>query len=133
MSFWMEGGLNQLARSGDLAGVLRLLDSGVPVDFIENGRFSDSPLMEAARGGHLEVMQLLLDRGADVNHSDNDSFTPVTAAGGSEQWLALRLLARHGGNFESLDATGHCGLDYLRQCPSKLMRKEIEDILSDRD
>ena len=81
----MEGGLNQLARSGDLAGVLRLLDSGVPVDFIENGRFSDSPLMEAARGGHLEVMQLLLDRGADVNHSDNDSFTPVTAAGDSEQ------------------------------------------------
>ena len=86
MSFWMEGGLNQLARSGDLAGVRRLLDSGVPVDFIENGRFSDSPLMETARGGHLEVMQLLIDRGANVNHTDNDCFTPVTAAGGSEQW-----------------------------------------------
>ena len=133
MSFWTEGGLNQLARSGDLAGVRRLLDDGMPVDFVENGRFSDSPLMEAARGGHLEVMQLLLERGANVNHIDNDCFTPVTAAGGSEQWHALRLLAENGGNFEYADATGHCGLDYLRRCPSKQMRKEIEDILSSRD
>lgn len=122
-----------MARAGDLAGVRRLLDSGVPVDFIENGRFSDSPLMEAARGGHLEVMQLLLDRGANVNHADNDCFTPVTAAGGSGQWKALRFLAENGGNFEYVDATGNCGMDYLRLCRSKQMRREIEDIISRRD
>ena len=129
MSFWKEGGLTQLAQDGELAGVERLLDAGVPVDYIENGRFSDTPLQVAARGGHLEVVQLLLRKGAHVNHVDNDCFSPVTAAAGAHQWKVVKCLVEHGGNFAVPDATGKCGHDYLKRCRSKRLLSEIKTIL----
>jgi hypothetical protein len=133
MSFWTEGGLTQLAQQGDLEGVRQLIERGVLVDFIENGRYNDTPLMVAAREGHVTVMQYLLDQGANVNYYDNDLFSPVTAAGGAEQWLALKLLAERGGDFEHHDATGRCGCDYLARCRSKVMRAAIEAVLKQRE
>jgi ankyrin repeat protein len=133
MSFWTEGGLTYLAQQGDLAGVRQLVERGAPVDFIENGRFNDTPLMVAARGGHVAVMQFLIDQGANVNYCDNDLFSPVTAAGGAGQWLALKLLAAQGGDFQHCDATGCCGRDYLARCRSKSMKAAIESILMKRD
>jgi ankyrin repeat protein len=126
MSFWKEGGLTQLAEVGDLDGVRRLLNAGVPVDFIENGRFSDSPLQVACRNGHLNIAKLLLERGANV------CFSPVTAAGGARQWEVLGLLAENGGDFQCRDATGRSGVDYLRRCRSPRIRAEIEGILAKR-
>lgn len=128
MSFWKEGGLNYLADIGDLDGVRRLLDSGVPVDFIENGRFSDSPLQVASCNGHLAVVKLLLERGANVNHLDNDCFSPVTAAAAACQWKVLRLLAERGGDFQRRDATGRSGFDYLGRCRSERIKAKIEGI-----
>lgn len=132
MSFWIIGGITQCAADGDLAGVERLLDGGVPVDFIENGRYNDSPLQVAARGGHLAVVKLLLSHGANVNHFDNDLFSPVTAATAARSWAVAECLAEHGGDFSRCDATGRCGLDYLKQCRSKARRAKIEAILSER-
>lgn len=132
MSFWTIGGITQCAADGDLAGVERLLDGGVPVDFIENGRYNDSPLQVAARGGHLAVVQLLLARGANVNHCDNDGFSPVSAATAARKWAVAECLAEHGGDFQHYDATGRCGLDYVKQCRSKARRAKIEAILRGR-
>ena len=132
MSFWTIGGLTQCAADGDVAGVERLLDSGAPVDFIENGRYNDSPLQVAAHGGHLAVVQLLLARGANVNHFDNDGFSPVTAATAARKWAVAECLAEHGGDFSRYDATGRCGLDYLKQCRSKARRAKIVAILAGR-
>ena len=132
MSFWKEGGLTQLADSGDVEGVRRLLDSGVPVDFIENGRFSDSPLQVASRNGHLAVVTLLLERGANVNHIDNDCFSPVTAAAAARQWKVLRLLAERCGDLQRRDATGRSGFDYLGCCRSPRIKAEIDGILAAR-
>ena len=128
MSLWIEGGLTRLAELGDLAGVEGQLAAGVPVDFVENGRFNATPLQVASAGGHLSVVELLISHGANVNHVDNDLCGPATAAAGAGKWDVLKLLAKHGADLRHCDSTGRSALEYLRRCRSQRIRAEIEGL-----
>lgn len=66
------------AAGGDLAGVVRSLKNGAPVD-VRNDREETrgmTPLMLAAEGGRLDVVEALLAAGADVNASDDPGGKP---------------------------------------------------------
>jgi beta-lactamase regulating signal transducer with metallopeptidase domain len=83
--------LGRAAQDGDTAKIVRLLDSGTPVDLTPRG--DATPLMIAAEAGHLGVVELLLDRGADVNARVPYDGTPLIAAarGGSEPVVVALL------------------------------------------
>lgn len=132
MGMWKEGELTHLASIGELEAVRQKLDSGVPVDVIENGRFNDTPLQVAARQGHLAVVRLLLEHQANVNHIDNDGFSPVTAAAAGPHWEVLQLLAEWGGDFDNVDSSGMSGRKALARCRSRRRRETIESILASR-
>ena len=55
--------LHLAARSGDLEGVKRLVEGGLPVD--SPGRFGITALSLAAQGGASDVVAYLLEKGAD--------------------------------------------------------------------
>ncbi|WP_435008429.1 ankyrin repeat domain-containing protein [Tundrisphaera lichenicola] len=129
----MFEGITRLAERGDEAGVRRLLDEGVPVDHIDNGRFNVTPLQVAARAGHLEIVRFLLERGANVNHFDHDDFSPVTSAARAGRWAVVKVLAEQGGDFRKRDGHGKSGHDYLRRCRGKRNRAAIEAVLDARE
>jgi uncharacterized protein len=115
----MFAGITKLAEEGDEEGVRRMLEEGMPVDYIDNGRFNMTPLQVAAQGGHPEIVKLLLERSANVNHFDHDDFSPVTSAARACRWSAVRVLAEHGGDFHKRFGHGKWGHDYLRRCRGK--------------
>src|SRR5438477_11690556 len=53
-------------RSGDVARVRSVIDSGIDVNLVER-RGGATPLMNAAAFGSSDAMRLLLDKGAKVN------------------------------------------------------------------
>lgn len=67
--------LLEAVRHGDLAGVRRALDAGVPVD--TPFRYERTALSFAADRGNADLVRLLLERGADPNKKD--SFYGATA------------------------------------------------------
>jgi len=76
------GELHDFAERGDLDGVRRLLDSGVPVDALDER--DETALHGAAAFGHTEVLRVLLERGAAVDQTDGDQFrTALMAAAGN--------------------------------------------------
>ncbi|WP_406694654.1 ankyrin repeat domain-containing protein [Singulisphaera sp. Ch08] len=129
----MHDGITKLAEEGDEEGVRRMLDEGVPVDTIDNGRFNVTPLQVAAQASRLEIVKVLLAAGANVNHFDHDDFSPVTAAARAGKWSVVRVLAEHGGDFRKYDSHGKSGHDYLRRCRGKRNRAAIEAALEARE
>ena len=103
------------ADRGDLPAVIGLLDAGVPVDAVTNGRFPWTSLMHAAYRGRLDVVRLLLDRGANVAHQDLDYFTAAAVAAGEGHWDVLEVLARRGADLDFADGTGTSPLSYAEK------------------
>jgi hypothetical protein len=102
--------LRDAARTGDVAGVTRLLDAGVPAD-AKAPRHGQTPLLFAAGEGRLDVVRLLVARGADVNARETFfGQTPLSSAlggprGGRHREVALFLLSKGAQDAaEALDA-----------------------------
>ena len=67
------------ARTGDLATVEALLQSGLDIDVATE--YGSTALAFAADQGHLEIVQLLLQRGAEVDSRDTFyEMTPLIRA-----------------------------------------------------
>lgn len=100
--------IHDLATNGDLDGVRRELEQGVPVDVADDE--GCTPLMQATKSSlaELPMLQLLLEAGADVNYRDENGYSPLLnlahSPHGSERLLPMmELLIRHGAdvNFPS--------------------------------
>ena len=87
--------LHDAARAGDLEKVRQLLDSGVPVDAVNE--YDVTALMYAAGWDHPDVVRLLIERGADLAHRDNlyqaNAMTWASQRGHSD---VIVLLVEHG-------------------------------------
>jgi ankyrin repeat protein len=68
-----------VARTGDLAGVQRLLDLD-PLLATASNETGDTALHKACAGGHSSVAELLLDRCADPEAVNSDGFKPIHSA-----------------------------------------------------
>ena len=66
------------ARNGDIGGVTRALDAGVPVDLTNSA--GDTPLILAAYHSHEQLVRVLLERGADHSRVNDRGQTALAAA-----------------------------------------------------
>lgn len=84
----MVQGLLDAAKSGDVAGVQRMLQT---VDADAPGRDGKTALILGAEKGNVAIVQALLDGGADPNIGKNGN-TPLTAAFQKGHQEVLRVL-----------------------------------------
>jgi|GEM_PF-3293281 len=82
------------AKEGDLDGLRKLLESGVPIDIQDSsGR---TALHVAAAFGHKNVVQHLLHQGAEVSSRDSSGSTPLLFAAWHGHGQIARLLLDSG-------------------------------------
>lgn len=101
--------LFDVVKSGDTAGVERLLASGAEVD--SRDRDQATPLITAALNDQPAVAQLLLSKGADVMARNAGGFTPLHAAAYSGNVEIAELLLGKGAVLE--DAANKAGVTPL--------------------
>jgi hypothetical protein len=98
------GPVHLAARRGDIAAVRSLLDSGNPVDSVDDRGLT--PLHAAAMAGQTEVAGLLLDRGADPNARAALQMTPLHFAAMLGRPEMTGLLARRGARTDASNSGG---------------------------
>ena len=89
-----------LARSGDVAGLQRILDLGLSPD-ARNER-GDSLLMLASYHGRLDATALLLSRGASPDLANDAGQTPLAGASFKGDAAMARLLLDSGASADAL-------------------------------
>ncbi|MCB4458461.1 ankyrin repeat domain-containing protein [Leisingera sp. McT4-56] len=90
------GEVADAARSGDVAALSGLLESGAPAD--EPG--VANPLHFALMSGHQDAARILLENGADPN-ADTALGTPLMVAAGRDRTELIQLLLDHGADLET--------------------------------
>ncbi len=89
----LDRALYDAAGSGDVAGILKLVDEGANVNCAIDG--DGSPLIAAAREGWIEAVMVLLDRGADPNMAvPGDGTALIMAARDGHAKVVALLLDR---------------------------------------
>lgn len=83
-----------LARQGETAQLLGLVDQGIPVNLTDQK--GDSLLILASYHGHNALAEGLVARGADVNRINARSQTAITCAVFRQNAELVRFLLAHG-------------------------------------
>lgn len=96
------------ALQGDLAGLRRLLDAGVPVDG-RDGR-GRTALLLATHANRIDAARLLIARGADVNAKDDLQDSPFLYAGAEGRLEILRMTLAAGADLKSTNRYGGTAL-----------------------
>ncbi len=86
--------LHSAARSGDAAGVRRLLREGANVNAATSSGWT--PLMEAAKAGRRDAAEVLLAAGANPDARDRAAGTALDVAQQADQEALQALLRRYG-------------------------------------
>ena len=99
------------AAQGDLAGLRRLLDAGVPVDGRDgrDGR-GRTALLVATHANRIDAARLLIARGADVNAKDDLQDSPFLYAGAEGRLEILRMTLAAGADLKSTNRYGGTAL-----------------------
>lgn len=119
----IQGQLTAAARSGDLAGINRLVDAGADV----NGADKDgvTGLLAASDAGKTEAVRLLLSRRAKTGTMGRWKRLPITAAASPE--IAQILKDADPGSFQDLAAGGENIIAKLRHGSSPAVVKWFLD------
>ena len=117
----------ECAKSGDLEGVRRFLEAGMPVDIsvdiseydsdcgFDHPDYSLTPLHWAAHNGHIhkgytEIVRLLLRHGANINAIDDNDRTPLMHAIYKDSYEAALFLLEQGAETHHIDVDGYTAL-----------------------
>lgn len=108
----IELGSNLLvyAERGDTANVLKMINSGVYIDF-KNG-YKATALLIACEKANLEIAKILLYNNADPNLSAYDGFTPLMFAAYQGNLDLAELLIFYQANLNTKDANGFSAINY---------------------
>ena len=101
--------LIQAARTGDLATIRRLLDSGADINLPgpTGDDWDATPLQHAILARQPGAVRLLLDRGADPNRAvGSNAPAPLLLAAGDTDPTFVNLLLAHGADATIEDASG---------------------------
>jgi len=101
--------LHFAANIGDLEGVVRELQQGVPVNAPE-GKKNSSALMFAAERGFLPIVTLLVDKGADVNYRNTYGYTALHAAVSGSHAEVVSALLEKGADVHAIEEKGRTPL-----------------------
>ena len=93
------------AQRGDLNNVVQMFDNGSNIAATDP-KTGNVLLNFAIFSGNIKLIQALITRNADVNVSNHKGYTPLMFAALKSNQEAIKLLAKHGVNFEArtLDA-----------------------------
>ncbi len=124
-----SGKIHLAAQSGDQAGIDAALQSGGPVNQIDN--YGKTALIYAAESGNDAVVEYLLNKGANPNHTADDGGTPLLIAVRKGNSRTVELLLQRGAlvngfgddGFTALTVTAEKGskkiFDLLLKCGAK--------------
>lgn len=98
----------ELARAGDVVHLLRLIDSGVNVDVVDEK--GDSLVMLAAYHRHPQVVRVLLAAGADPRRRNARGLSPLDAAAYLGDVATIALLLDAGVGVDEPSASGRTAL-----------------------
>jgi len=96
------GGLHEAAKSGDIARVEEMLNSGADIN--EKKAFG-TPLHFAAGFGQPGMVEHLLSKGADIDSWVEVGGTPLITAAGSKRKECAEILLAHGANVNATGST----------------------------
>jgi ankyrin repeat protein len=118
-----SGKIHLAAQSGDQAGIEAALQSGSPVNQIDN--YGKTALIYAAESGNDAVVDYLLNKGANPNHTADDGSTPLLIAVRKGNSRIAELLIQKGA---LVDGFGDDGFTALTVTAEK-GNKKVFDLL----
>jgi ankyrin repeat protein len=144
-----EAVLIELAFNGNLAGVQKLVEAGMPVDSVnpdkstslEHGAKVDAKdangrtaLIYASSGPFAETVELLLNNGAEVNlQGSAEGFTALMMAAAEGHVEVVRLLLAHDARADILDRDGDTAEKFARERGQTEVLKLLGAKPADRD
>jgi ankyrin repeat protein len=112
-----SGKLHLAAQSGDRAGIDAALQSGSPVNQIDN--YGKTPLIFATESGNIAIVEYLLNKGANPNHTADDGSTPLIIAVRKGNSRIAELLIQRGALINSIGDDGFTALTITAEKGSK--------------
>lgn len=103
----------ELAKRGDLPGLVKILDGGVDVNAVDTSAFGHkrTALHKAAAHGRIDIVRMLLSKGADPDAMDKQKRTALSWAARHGHTAICQLLLDVGCEFELEDKHGKRPLD----------------------
>lgn len=129
-----QGRLYIAALNNDSKEILRLLNTGTPVDSPNKDRRRRTALYAAIDMDYVDLVAFLLEKGADVNQTDRDGITPLMAAGQSSGPYPqlIRLLLDKGANAGIKDKQGLTAMERLEKAKAVNFRDTLMRELASR-
>ncbi len=112
-----SGKIHLAAQSGDRAGIEAALQSGSPVNQIDN--YGKTPLIYATESGKDAIVEYLLDKGANPNHTADDGSTPLLIAVRKGNSRIMELLIQRGALVNGFGDDGFTALTFTAEKGNK--------------
>lgn len=116
--------LFDLARNGDIQGLVSLMDKILDID--QKNSKGHSLLMLAAYNGHFELSRVLIENGADVNSVDESGNSILMGVAFKGHAMIVNLLLQNGANANYKNSKGQSALQFAEM----FARRDVAKILA---